>query len=193
MVCDTTTSHKRRRRCTLGDTSYAGSAGIRPEMFSSSMMLLTESGQVDLDQMAAARVEMEAACCRLAIENRTDEQLAGLEAEIAIEQDVEISDQDFCASEVRFHRLVVDATGNPLMRFLMNALIEMLLPISNMIIYRVRDRRTIAGFHQNIVLALRERDADAAITAIRGLIAYTRDLYAAADAARKAREMANRG
>lgn len=184
----------RSRRGPAGGTFVCGPS---PEDLSATIgtatALMVASGQVDLDQISAARVEMEAACCRLAVESRTEEQLAALQAEIEIEQDMSISDQDYCASEVRFHRLVVDATGNPLMRFLMNALIEMLLPISNMIIYRVRDRRMIVEFHQSIVLALRLRDAEAAVSAVRHLIAYTRDLYVTADEARKAREAAHRG
>jgi DNA-binding FadR family transcriptional regulator len=150
--------------------------------------LMVATGQVSLDQIAAARVEMEAASCRLAAENRTDEQLAALEAEIDLERIMSISDQDFCASEVRFHRIVVEATGNPLVSLLMNALIEMLLPVSNMIIYRVRDRRTIVAIHSRILAALRARDPDGAVGAVRELAAYTRDLYAASDKARGVRE-----
>lgn len=183
----------RSRRGAAGGNFISGPS---PDDLSASIgtatALMVATGQVDLDQIAVARVEMEAACCRLAAENRTAEQLGALQAEIEIEQDMSISDPEFCASEVSFHRLVVDATGNPLMRFLMNAIIEMILPISNMVIYRVRDRRMIVSFHQRIVTALDERDADDAISAVRELIAYTRDLYVAADAARKARELASR-
>jgi GntR family transcriptional repressor for pyruvate dehydrogenase complex len=183
----------RSRRGAAGGNFVSGPS---PEDLSASIgtatALMVATGQIDLDQIAVARVEMEAACCKLAAENRTTEQLAALQAEIEIEQDMSISDTEFCASEVTFHRLVVDATGNPLMRFLMNAIIEMLLPISNMVIYRVRDRRMIVGFHQRVVTALEQRNADDAIAAVRELIAYTRDLYVAADAARKARELASR-
>ena len=149
--------------------------------------LMVATGQINLDQIATARVEMEAACCRLAAENRTEQQLEALAAEIEIERTTSISDQDFCASEVRFHRVVVEATGNPLMLMLMNALVEMLLPVSNMIIYRVRDRRMIVTFHARILHALEERDAEGAVAAVRELIAHTRDLYVAADKARKVR------
>lgn len=177
----------RSRRGPAGGTFIAGPS---PDDLAASIgtaaALMVATGQVDLDQIAAARVEMEAACCRLAADNRTDEQLAALEAEIEIERTMTISDPDFCASEVRFHRIVVEATGNPLMRFLMNALIEMLLPVSNMIIYRVRDRRMIVAIHTRTLQALRERDADGAIAAVRELIAYTRGLYTAADEARRA-------
>ncbi len=183
----------RSRRGAAGGTFVSGPS---PDDLSASIgtatALMVATGQVDLDQIAVARVEMEASCCRLAAENRTVEQLAALQAEIEIQQDMSISDPEFCASEVTFHRLVVDATGNPLMRFLMNAIVEMILPISNMVIYRVRDRRMIVGFHQRIVTALEERKADDAIASVRELIAYTRDLYVAADAARKSRELASR-
>lgn len=183
----------RSRRGPAGGTFVSGPS---PDDLSASIgtaaALMVASGQVDLDQMAVTRFEMEASCCRLAAEHRTEEQLAALEAEIETECDMTISDPDFCASEVRFHRIVVEATGNPLMRFLMNALIEMLLPVSNMIVFRVRDRHMIIGFHRRIVAALRERDAEGAVASVRELIAYTRDLYGAADAARKGRDIAPR-
>jgi GntR family transcriptional repressor for pyruvate dehydrogenase complex len=35
-----------------------------------------------------------------------------LDAELAVQRDETISDQDFCYSDVQFHRLIVDACGN---------------------------------------------------------------------------------
>ncbi len=178
----------RSRRGPAGGTFVTGpSPDELAASIGTSAALMAASGHVDLGQIAAARFEMEAACCRLAVQNRTDDHLAALQAEIDIERTSAISDQDFCASEVRFHRIVVDASGNPLMRFLMNPLIDMLLPVSNMIIYRVRDRRMIIGFHRSLLGALKSRDCEVAIKAVQDLVAYTRDLYVAADKLRRSR------
>ncbi|MDI4663485.1 hypothetical protein K9U40_03915 [Xanthobacter autotrophicus] len=40
----------------------------------------------------------------------------------------------------------------------MNAVVEALMPVSNMIIFRVRDRREIVAHHERMLAALRDRD-----------------------------------
>ena len=178
----------RSRRGPSGGTFVTGPS---PEALAQSVgtaaTLMVAVGQVTLEEIAAARAEMEAICCRLASSNRGDEHLAALRAEIEVQKKSAITDQDFCASDVRFHRTIVDAAGNTLLRFLMNAVIESLLPISNMIIFRVRDRRMIVAHHVRIAGALELRDADAAVSALHDLMQYTRDQYAAADKARQDR------
>lgn len=178
----------RSRRGPSGGTFVTGPS---PEELAASLgtsvTLLVAGGGVTLDEMATARLEMEAVCCRLAALNRSDAHLAMLEAEIALQHDTGISDQDFCASDVRFHRAIVEAAGNPLLRFLMNAVVEALMPVSNMIIFRVRDRKEIVAHHEAMLAALRARDGEAAVAALSGLVHYIRAQYARADEARKAR------
>ncbi len=152
-----------------------------------SVTLLVASGGVTLDDMATARLEMEAVCCRLAARNRTEEHLTALKAEIAMQRDAAISDEDFCASDVRFHRTIISAAGNRLLRFLMNAAVEALMPVSNMIIFRVRDRKEIVAYHERMLTALARRDAKAAVEALGELVHYIRAQYAKAEEARKAR------
>lgn len=149
--------------------------------------LMVATSQVSLDEIATARAEMEAVCCRLAAANRTDEHIAALRAEVEFQRGSAMTDEQFCASDVRFHRVIVNAAGNALLRFLMSAVVETLLPVSNMIIVRVRDRRIITGYHKRIVDALEQRDAEPAVEAVQDLIAYTRDRHAAADGARRER------
>ena len=177
----------RSRRGPTGGTFVTGPS---PEDLAASLgtsvTLMVASGGITLEEMATARLEMEAVCCRLAAQNRTDAHLAALEAEIALQKTAAVSDQDFCASDVRFHRAVVDAAGNALLRFLMNAVVEALMPVSNMIIFRVRDRKEIVGHHERMLAALKERDGEAAVEALGGLVHYIRAQYAKADEARKA-------
>jgi DNA-binding GntR family transcriptional regulator len=54
-----------------------------------------------------------------------------------------------------------------------------------MIIFRVRDRLAIVGYHERIANALERRDAEMAVAAVQDLIRYTRDQYVAADEARQ--------
>ena len=60
-----------------------------------------------------------------------------------------------CATDVRFHRALVDAAHNDLLSFLMTAVVEALQPVSNLITFRMRDRRRIIGHHQAIGPSLR--------------------------------------
>ena len=175
----------RSRRGPTGGTFVSGpSPEELAQSLGTSVTLLVATSGVTLDEMATARLEMEAVCCRLAAQGRTEAHLAGMREELAIQRDAAISDQDFCASDVRFHRLIVEAAGNALLRFLMNALVEALMPVSNMIIFRVRDRLEIIAHHERMLAALEARDADGAAEALGGLVHYIRDQYAKAEEAR---------
>lgn len=154
------------------------------QSFSTAATLMVAAGGVSLDEIAAVRAEMEAICCRLAAQNRSPQQLAAMRAELDLQQSDPLADEEFCSSDVRFHRLIVEASGNALLRFLMNAVVEGLMPVSNMIIFRVRDRKSIAAFHVQIADAIEAQDGDAAVASLNDLIRYIRDQYAIADEAR---------
>ncbi|MGO8657209.1 FCD domain-containing protein, partial [Rhizobium ruizarguesonis] len=73
-----------------------------------------------------------------------------MEAEIAVQLDPTISDEGFCASDVRFHRALVESTGNRPLKLMMHTGIEAFIPITTMIVFRVRERRHVASLHQEI-------------------------------------------
>ncbi len=152
--------------------------------------LLVGIGAFDIEEIITARLETETVCCRLATENRGEADLAAMEAEIAVQRDGTISDEDFCASDVRFHRALVDATGNGPMKLMMYTVIESFIPITNMIVFRVRERRHVAALHQEILDAVRMRDAAKAGDALARLLAYVRETYSAVLEARAKREAA---
>lgn len=142
--------------------------------------LMVAVGDIGLDDMATARLELEGVCCRLAAV-RSDaelaEPLATMRNELARQGEAALTDEEFCASDVRFHRALVEAAGNALLSYLMHAVVEALQPVSNMIIYRVREREAIVGFHARLLQALEARDAEAATAALGDLVDYTRDRY----------------
>lgn len=139
--------------------------------------LMVAVGDISLDDMATARLELQIICCRLAMEHRKDDHLDAMRRELEQQRDALLTDEEFCASDVRFHRKLVDACGNTLLRFLMHSVVEALQPVSNMIIFRVRDRRAIVEFHKQILDALQCRDAEAGARALTDLAAYTRERY----------------
>jgi DNA-binding FadR family transcriptional regulator len=142
--------------------------------------LLVGIGAFDIDEIITARLETETICCRLACQNRPEDGLEAMAAEIAIQGNETISDEDFCASDVRFHRAVVDSTCNGPLKLMMYTVIEAFIPITNMIVFRVRERRQVAAFHQQIMEAISARDIDKATAALGNLLAYIRDSYATA-------------
>lgn len=160
------------------------------QSFCTAATLMVATGGAGLDDMASARLEMEAVCCRLAAASRTDIHIAAMRAEIAVQRDATVSDQDFCASDVRFHRAVADAAGNPIIRLLMNVVIEGLMPVTNMIIVHVRERRTVMRQHERIANALEGRNPVEAVAALTDLTQYIRLQYARAEKARTERAAA---
>ncbi|CDZ25821.1 FadR/GntR family transcriptional regulator [Neorhizobium galegae] len=151
--------------------------------------LLVGIGAFDIEEIITARLETEAVCCRLSAANRCEADLAAMEAEIAVQLDETISDEDFCASDVRFHRALVDSTGNGPLKLMMYTVIEAFIPITNMIVFRVRERRHVASLHQEIVDAVRAREDAKAADALARLLAYVRESYSAVLDARAKRDV----
>lgn len=139
--------------------------------------LMVSLGGVSLSEVAEVRHELELICGRLAAERRDDSHLVAMAAELEIQSDPELSNADFCASDVRFHRTLVDATQNPMLRFIMFAVVEALQPAANMVVFRFQERRRIVRHHRAIHKAIRERDAEAAAKAMTEQMTYLSDRY----------------
>ena len=149
--------------------------------------LLVSMGEFDLSDIVEARQEIEAVCCRLAAARRTGEQLLALAREVETQRDPDLADTDFCASDVRFHRTLVECAANPSLEFAAAGIIEALQPAINLIVFRVRDRAQVADQHERIRAALEARDGEAACAALTAYMNALRREYAAAHGARSAR------
>lgn len=147
------------------------------EALTGTATLLVSVGAFDFEEIATARLELEKLCCRLAAAREQPGHLAELEAALGMHRDPTLTDEAFCAADVRFHRALVEATGNGPIRFVMYAVIEAMLPIMNMIVFRLRERQRILEIHERIVAALRQREAERACEAVEELIAYLRGRY----------------
>lgn len=162
-----------------------------PALFAASLTgtatMLVSLGVFNFAEIARARFEMEASCCQLAAENWQTQHIQAMEEALASSCDPSISDEDFCAADVRFHRAIVDATCNAPLRFMMYAVVEALLPITNLVTFRVRERKAIIGYHERILSGIRRRKPRAAIESLRELIDYLENLYGQSSAMREAR------
>ncbi len=179
-----------RRGPTGGTFVMRPDAAGLSETISAAATLLVGVGAFDIDQIITARRETEAICCRLAAANRTEADLATLAAELAAQTSGNLSDEEFCASDVRFHRALVRAGRNGPLELMMYTVIEAFIPITNMIVVRLRERHQVAAFHHDILTALRAGDGDAACDALGRLLAYIHEIYNASLAAREAAGLA---
>jgi len=149
------------------------------DSLTSTATLMVSLGEFDIDAISEARREMEQLCLKLAVERRTDAQLAEMSS--ALEQQQQpISDEAFCAADIRFHRAIVDATGNPVLQFNMYTVIEALQPLTNMIANRFREREVIIQHHQSLLDAIATQNMAAAEQALSLLIDYLTVQYSKA-------------
>ncbi|MDH3998401.1 MAG: FadR family transcriptional regulator [Desulfuromonadales bacterium] len=151
-------------------------------------MLMVSMGEFSLSEIAEARRELELTCCRLAAERRSDEHLAAMAAEIERQKDAQTTDVDFCASDVRFHRTLVDATGNPVLQFVMFSVIEALQPATNLVIFRFREREKIIAQHQRIYEAIMAQNVELTEEAMAEQMNYLCEQYAQAQEWRRSRD-----
>lgn len=143
-------------------------------------MLMVSMGEFSLSEIAEARRELELTCCRLAAERREEAQLQSMAQEIKRQKDPATSDVEFCASDVRFHRALVDATGNPVLKFVMFAVIEALQPATNLVIFRFLERSKILAQHESIYQAIKAGNAEVAEKAMAEQMNYLCEQYAQA-------------
>lgn len=162
----------------------------RPEEASSSLSnalrLLTSLGEFEQHHIFEARCELESMCCRLASTRRNRDYLVKMRDELAIERNRTLTDEEFCASDVRFHRAIVEATENPILQFMLCAVSEALQPVTNLIVFKFRNRKTICRQHERLIDALERSDADGAIFTLKQQATYLAASY------RKARARAGR-
>jgi GntR family transcriptional repressor for pyruvate dehydrogenase complex len=147
----------------------------RSQQITTSTLLLSMNA-VSFETACEARYALERAATRLAAERREADYLATMRAEIARQQDPALSDEGFCASDVTFHRALVDAAQNPVLSYQLAGAVEAMQPLMNMITFTARSREAIVEFHGRIADALDAREAEVAEAALDALAAYTLEL-----------------
>lgn len=147
-------------------------SGAHEQLVTTATLLMTLA-PVPPETVAEARLTLLAACVPMTAERRQPGHLEAMRSEIAIQRDPATSDEEFCASDVRFHRALADAADNPLLSFQMAGVIEAIQPLLNMITYRGRDRAGIAARHERLLAHLKARDAEGIIDELRELSDYT--------------------
>jgi len=145
------------------------------QQITTSTLLLSMNG-VSFETACEARYALERACTPLAAARRAPDHLATMRAEIHRQGQPGLSDESFCASDVTFHRALVDAAGNPVLSYQLAGAVEAMQPLMNMITFTARSREAIVAFHTRIADAIEAGDSTAAETALEELAAYTLNL-----------------
>jgi DNA-binding FadR family transcriptional regulator len=135
--------------------------------------LLLSMNEVSIATACEARFALERACTRLSAERRSADHLATMRAEMHRQSQPGLSDEAFCASDVAFHRALVDGARNPVMSYQLAGAVEAMQPLMNMITFTARSRERIVTLHGQIADALEAQNAGDADEALLALETYT--------------------
>lgn len=138
--------------------------------------LLLSMNDVSFATACEARYALERACAPLAAQRRTADHLATMRAEAHRQLQPGLTDEAFCASDVAFHRALVDAAGNPVMSYQLAGAVEAMQPLMNMITFTARSRERIVGMHAAIADALEAQHPDRVDALLSELATYTEEL-----------------
>ncbi|WP_377505059.1 FadR/GntR family transcriptional regulator [Octadecabacter sp. R77987] len=149
--------------------------------------LLLSMNDVSFTTACEARYALERACAPLSAQRRTPDHLATMRAECFRQSQPGLTDEAFCASDVAFHRALVDGAGNPVLSYQLAGAVEAMQPLMNMITFTARDRERIVALHHAIADALEARDGGACDDHLAALARYTMELAEVVMAQRAAR------
>lgn len=138
--------------------------------------LLLSMNDISFATACEARYALERACAPLSAARRTADHLATMRAEAHRQSQPGLTDEAFCASDVAFHRALVDAAGNPVLSYQLAGAVEAMQPLMNMITFSARSREKIIKLHSSIADALEVHDGSAADGYLSELASYTQEL-----------------
>ena len=138
--------------------------------------LLISMNAVSFDTACEARFALERSCADLSAKRRREEHLDAMAREIARQKKPRLSDESFCASDVAFHRALVDGADNPVLSYQLAGSIEAMQPLMNMITFTARSRAEIVAIHTAILEAARRHDGAEIAAHLTRLETYTTKL-----------------
>ena len=139
--------------------------------------LVITTQEVEFEEACAARFALERAALPFAMEARTADDLKALRSEISKQSQSTITSESFCASDIAFHRALVDASGNLILSLQVASVVESIQPLMNMITVNERSREVIVGLHVKLADALEARDQSAGDALLCALSDYTMKIF----------------
>ncbi|WP_375266452.1 FadR/GntR family transcriptional regulator [Planktotalea sp.] len=135
--------------------------------------LLLSMNAVSFETACEARFALERACAPLAATRRTPDHLATMRAEISRQSQPGLGDESWCASDVAFHRALVDGAGNAVLSYQLAGAVEAMQPLMNMITFTARSREHIIALHTKIADFCDAGEGHAIDQTLEELAAYT--------------------
>lgn len=110
------------------------------------------------DEMFEARRLLEVGVAGLSAERATGEQMAAIAEEVTSMFASLETPQDFLVHDIRFHRAVATASGNPILASMVEMLSNVFYERRRRTVNRARDLKESAEMHRRIYMAIRQHD-----------------------------------
>ncbi len=130
-----------------------------PSLHAFSMHLLSALQGFNPKQMFEARLVLESSLAAMAAERGNDEQFAAMAEEVTDMYATFDDPQEYLIHDVRFHRAIAEAAGNPILGILMETAVSAMYDARQRTVEYAVDLRQSAEMHRAIYHAIRARDA----------------------------------
>ena len=140
--------------------------------------LLLSMNDINIDVACEARFALERSCVPLACARRSEDQLSVMRRELHRQTSPDLSDEEWCASDVAFHRSFVDCAQNPVLSYQLTGAVEAMQPLMNMITFTARSRAKIISHHAALITSLETQDIPLAERTLGELAEYSMQLAA---------------
>jgi GntR family transcriptional repressor for pyruvate dehydrogenase complex len=149
-----------------------------PMLDSEPLRLLAALHGFSFDHMFETRSILEVGAAGLAADHATGEQLATLAEEIASMYATLNNPQEYLLHDIRFHRAVAAASGNPTLATLVEMVSAVMYERRRETIDRAHDFRESLDLHQQVYRAIRRRQPEEARAAMRQHILSAQQAFA---------------
>ena len=101
-------------------------------------------------------------CCKLAAYNRNNKDIELLRLRLAEQENSSLTADEFCSADVAFYRVIIDATGNRMLSFIMSSVLESMQSIPDIVGYRFSCRQSILSEHHRMLSAIEQGEPELA-------------------------------
>lgn len=168
-----------------GGGCFVASPNIRPVQ--DSLVAMLRTGQISMEDLAEARSIYEPEVARLAALRATEEDLDRIAEVICRQQAAARTGGHQEEFNLVFHRLVAEATKNPVLVSAMNVIVQIVLDEIRELELDRPVQQSIASFHKRIYEALRARDAERAYSLMARHVVDVQKRLARLEATRRSR------
>jgi len=149
-----------------GAGTFVVEAEASPSLDSSPLRLMAALHGFSSEEMFEARQFLEMAIAGLAAERATGEHLASLAEELANMYAALDEPEQYLVHDMRFHQMIAAASGNRILTALMNMVATILFDYRSKTVKNATDLKESAEMHRQIYRCIRERNPEAARTAM---------------------------